>query len=122
MLLFWWLEEMGCAMDKSFSGPQSPSLQFFWNSRLQTQSPGSLGSWRIPEVGGSPLQKSESDVQTLSPVALRCHFECRPVPAAGSQKNLGVPETLGAQVLLSPPSSHVFLVLLVDPQGPSGLA
>lgn len=82
---------MGCAMDKSFSGLQSPSLQFFWNSHLQTQSPGSLGSWRIPEVGGSPLQKSESDVQTLSPVALRYHFECPPVPAAGSQKNLGVP-------------------------------
>lgn len=86
---------MGCAMDKNFLGPRGPLLQFFWSSHLQSQSPASLGSWRIPEVGGSPRRKSESGVQTPSPAALRCHFECPPAQAAGSRKNLGVPVHTG---------------------------
>lgn len=56
-------------MDKSFWGPRSLLLQFFWGSHPQSQSPGSPGSWKIPEVEGRPLLKSEFGARTPSPAA-----------------------------------------------------
>lgn len=56
-------------MDKSLWGPLRFWSQFFLSSHLQSQSPDSLGSWKIPEVEGIPLLKSESGAQTPSPEA-----------------------------------------------------
>lgn len=95
MLLFWCHEDVGRAMDKSSGGPQSLLLHFFWRSHPQIQSPESLGSWKIPEVGGSPPLKRESGARTPSPAARRCHCGCQPAQATGSRKNPGAPVHVG---------------------------
>lgn len=68
----------GHAKDKSLWWVPSPSSRFFLGTRLQSQSPWFPGSWKIPEVKGTPPLTSVSGAQTPSPAARRCHCGCQP--------------------------------------------
>lgn len=80
-----------CAKDRSLCGFPSLLSRFFWGCHLQSQSPWSLESWKIPEVMGTPLLKSQSGARTPFPAARWCRCGCPPAWATGSRKNQGVP-------------------------------
>lgn len=80
-----------CAKDRSLCGFPSLLSQFFWGCHLQSRSPWSLESWKIPEVTGTPLLKSQSGARTPFPAARWCRCGCPPAWATGSRKNQGVP-------------------------------
>lgn len=63
--LFLWHEDVGCTKDRSLWGLPSLLSQFFPGSHLRSPHPGPPESWKIPEVTGTPLLKSESGTPLL---------------------------------------------------------